>query len=389
MSTGMPRLHFDRAEYGNRVARTTSRLKALGYDAILIFRSEDMYWLSGLDTDGFYVFNCLLLTADGRFAYLGRQADYNNVAYSSIIDDARVVDEISGGNRSLAIRSLLGEYGLAGGNLAVQYDAMGHRADLYVELAAALSGFCRFSDASRLVPDLRLVKSPAEIAMMRRSGAIVAKMVEVAVEDTRAGAFEGTIFGKLAAAIYENDGDPCALRYPIGCGPASKLSRYTTGRSTVAATDQFMYEMGCGYRHYHTVVYFHVLVGDVPRARLERLLSICVEAREAGFAAMRPGNRVDEVHRAVASVYRRYGLDDAVRNSYGYPLGICFPPTWVSSPMITRQEGHVIEENTTLFLHPSLTDPDTGMRVSSGETVQVLADRVERLTHAPAHLIVN
>ncbi|UUP19662.1 Ectoine hydrolase (plasmid) [Nitratireductor thuwali] len=245
-----------------------STMRGAGYDAFLLFKSEDMYWLTGLDTDGFYVLHAMLVTADGKVDYLGRQADYNNVFYSSILEGCRVFDELAGSSRGQAIKTLLQDHGLAGGRIGIQYNTMGHRADLYVDVVAALEGWCSFSDASPTIDRLRLVKSPAEIEMMRKSANIVQLMTETAIAETRAGVFEGKIFGALAQTIYENDGDPCALRYPIGCGPASKLGRYTSGRHHVADTDQFMFEIGCGYRHYHTAIYFHVLVGDAPRQRL-------------------------------------------------------------------------------------------------------------------------
>lgn len=389
MVTELPRIHFSRDEYAGRLAKTRTHIADAGYDAILLFKSEDMYWLTGLDTDGFYVFHCMLVTADGRVAYLGRQADYNNVKYSSIIEDCRIFDELAGSSRGLEIRALLTEYGLAGGRIGIQYNTMGHRADLYVELVGVLDGWCRYGDASPTIDKLRLVKSEAEIEMMRRSAHITHLMTEAAIAETRAGVFEGTIMGKLAQTIYENDGDPCALRYPIGCGAASKLGRYTSGRHHVAETDQFMFEIGCGYRHYHTAIYFHVLVGDVPKDRLRRLLATCVEVREAGQARMRPGNTIGSIHAAVSDVYRKHGLEAYLRKSYGYTMGICYPPTWVSPPMIIQGSEVVIEENMTLFLHPSLMDTESGMRVSSGETVRVKADGVEKLTKAPPELIVN
>ncbi|NGN45139.1 aminopeptidase P family protein [Mesorhizobium sp. CGMCC 1.15528] len=387
--TDLPRLHFSRAEYAARLDKAKQAIRKSRYDAVLLFKSEDMYWLTGLDTDGYYVFHTMLVTADGGVTYLGRQADYNNVLYSSIIGDHRTFDELAGSSRGAAIKTLLSDRGLAGKRVGIQYNTMGHRADLYVEIVSSLTDFCTFDDASAMIDRWRLVKSEAEIEKMRQSANIVHLMTDAAIRETRAGVFEGKIFSALAQAIYENDGDPCALRYPIGCGPASKLGRYTSGRNYVADTDQFMFEIGCGYRHYHTAVYFHVLTGDVPKQRLSDLLKKVEEAREAGMAQMRPGNTVGAIHTAISDTYRKYGLDAYLRKSYGYQMGICYPPTWVAAPMVISGSEEVIEENMTIFIHPSLTDTESGLRVSSGETARVLKNGVEKLTSAPAELILN
>lgn len=43
-----------------------------GLDALLIFRQESMYWLTGYDTFGYVFFQCLVLGADGRMTLLTR-----------------------------------------------------------------------------------------------------------------------------------------------------------------------------------------------------------------------------------------------------------------------------------------------------------------------------
>ena len=35
-------------------------------DALLIFRQESMYWLTGYDTFGYVFFQCLVLTSSGK-----------------------------------------------------------------------------------------------------------------------------------------------------------------------------------------------------------------------------------------------------------------------------------------------------------------------------------
>jgi hypothetical protein len=57
--------------------------------------------------------------------------------------------------------------------------------------------------------------------------------------------------------------------------------------------------------------------------------------------------------------------------------------------MIIGGSRELIEENMTLFLHPSLMDAATGFRVSSGETARVTRSGIEKLTIAPTDLILN
>ena len=50
-------LHFDRAEYSNRISRACAALKEQDLDGILLFAPESHYWLCGYDTFGFALFS--------------------------------------------------------------------------------------------------------------------------------------------------------------------------------------------------------------------------------------------------------------------------------------------------------------------------------------------
>ena len=386
----LPRLHFSRDEYRARLEKTRGAIAARRLDGLLLFKIEDMYWLTGLDTDGYYVFNAMYVGADGRIEYLTRRVDYANALYSSIVENYRFWEERADTPRGAAIKAMLADLGLQGRRIGIQLNTLGMRADLYLEVQAALDGFCTLVEASDVVGALRRIKSEAEIAHMRKAAAILAKMTDAALAMTRPGAFEGDILAELYAIVYRNDGDPSALRYPTGCGAAANNARYTTGRHHVAENDHFMYEIGCAYRHYHAAVFFIALTGPNPDPNHQHLLDVCNEALEAGQAAMRPGNVIGDIHAAVRRVYEKNGLGDMPFKSLGYNMGATFPPTWVDPPMIIEGEPTVLEEGMVLFLHPAIRVEKGGkkLRMALGEQVVVRGNGVERLTHAPRHLCV-
>ena len=49
-------IHFDDAEYDNRLSRATKALSDQGLDALLMFAPESHYWICGYDTFGFAMF---------------------------------------------------------------------------------------------------------------------------------------------------------------------------------------------------------------------------------------------------------------------------------------------------------------------------------------------
>ena len=59
-------IHFTKDEFADRKSKVVNELKKQGLDALLMFRQESMYWLTGYDTFGFVFFQSLILTVKGE-----------------------------------------------------------------------------------------------------------------------------------------------------------------------------------------------------------------------------------------------------------------------------------------------------------------------------------
>ena len=382
-----PYIHFSREEFLDRQARVRKALDEQHLDGLLLFRIEDMYWLTGLDNDGFYVFHCLFVGTEGALTYIARRVDRGNVFYSSLIEDYREWLDDLDTPRSKTIKDMLSSHGMAGKRIGLQRDSMGITAELYVELSATLDGWCELVPCSELVSDLRMVKSEAELAYLRKSGEITDKLCAVAIEETHSGVFEGKVFGRLLQTIYENDGDPPALRNPMGCGEAAPLGRYVTGRKTVTKNDQFKFELGCGYRHYHTANLFFVLTGPDVQPAYRRLHEAALEAIQQVQVAARPGNTVGDLFEAHRLVYAEHEVEDGILFSCGYQMGISFPPTWVGWPMIIASQPLILKPGMTFFAH--VVSRVEGVAFGLGEQFVVTDGEPEIITHVPRDLIVK
>ena len=49
-------LHFSKEEFTNRKEKILNSMKNEGLDALIMFRQESMYWLTGYDTFGYVFF---------------------------------------------------------------------------------------------------------------------------------------------------------------------------------------------------------------------------------------------------------------------------------------------------------------------------------------------
>ena len=49
-------LHFTREEFAARRRRVCAEMVKAGFEGLLLFRQESMYWLTGYDTSGYSMF---------------------------------------------------------------------------------------------------------------------------------------------------------------------------------------------------------------------------------------------------------------------------------------------------------------------------------------------
>ena len=68
-------LHFSHEEFARRRASAVAEMTRRGLRALLMFRQESMYWLTGYDSFGYVFFQCLVLTDLGRDAMDAIHAD--------------------------------------------------------------------------------------------------------------------------------------------------------------------------------------------------------------------------------------------------------------------------------------------------------------------------
>ena len=381
-------LHFTQAEFAERIAVARQRMSEQALDGLLLFKQESMYYLSGYDTDGFVLFQALFLGHDGGLILVTRSADRVQAAYTSIIDDVRIWMDSQDENPGNDVRDMLQSQGMRGKRIGVEYDAYGLSARRGQMLEAALNGFCETVDASDLVRQQRLVKSPAELDYLRRSGAICQAVQEEAVALSVPGAFEGDIRSAMHRVVWSRDGDTPAHVWPMGSGPSALLVRYKSGARHIGENDQVFHEFAAAYRHYHAALTFALVTGKASEAH-HAMFNVCHEALQACKEALRSGRTVGDVFQSHRQAFIAGGFGDSYLNVCGYTMGAMFPPTWMEDPLIRQGDPQVLEPGMTFFMHMLMVDRASGHMMALGEQAIVTDGACEPITHALDALVVN
>jgi len=384
-----PYVHFSLDEFAGRQQRVRQALEERGLDGLLVSRIEDQYWLCGLDTDGYVIFHAMFIGTGGQLTHVTRTADLASIDFSSLCKDVLVWEDAEGNPKSAAIKEMLAGHRMHGKRIGVQLDTFGMLPSLYLELKQALDGWCELVDASDVVRLLRLVKSPQELEYHRKAGVVLDRACARAIELTRPGADEGRVFGQVYQEMWDSGADIPANRLPMGHGEKAMNVRYGTGRGHVGENDQVTFEMGDAWRHYHVADMFTVLTGPRVDDRHLRMNEAAVAALDAVQGSLRPGTTLGEVFDMHQRTLDQHGYGHAALKACGYTMGATFPPSWMEMPMIYRGNSTVIQENMVFFTHMILSDFDTGLTMSVGETSIVTADAPEVITHVPHEPIIR
>ena len=384
-----PYNHFSREEFSQRQQKTRKHLQNLELDGLLLFKIEDMYWLTGYESDGFCIFGSMFIGTEGALTHLARPADLGNLSYSSICEDVRISPDTEDSTRAEHIKDMLRSLGMEGKKIGIQVDTMGLTPRLFLEIKEILDGWCNLTVAPDFIRILRLVKSPQELNYFRKAGEVMDITMDKVIEATYPGAFEGDIYATFYDTLFRLDADLPAHIPPLGSGESALNLRYTTKRKNVSENDQVTLELGLAYRHYHVACMGVVLTGPEINKRHLKMHKTSVTALDEVQAALRPGTTVGELFDIYKETLEEHGEHDAVLTVAGYTMGAMWPPTWMEEPMIFEGNPLVLEENMTFFTHMILNDRETGLSMAVGETAIVTKDAAEIITHTPREPIIK
>ena len=380
-------LHFSPEEFAVRHGRMESELENRKLDGMLIFAPESQYWLTGYDTFGFCFFQCLVIGGNEP-VLLTRSADLRQAELTSIIGDIRIWKDGKDARPEYDLADLIKELGLANKRLGIEFDTHGLTYRNGLKVSEALDGLVELEDASDLFPALRLVKSDAEIAYVRKAAELADDALEAGLEHVVPGGSESRILAAMQGAVFAGGGDYPGNEFIIGSGQHALLCRYSSGRRNLSPVDQLTLEWAGVYRHYHAAMMKTVVVGEP--TRYQRSLHASVrEALAKSENRLVPGARMGDVYDAHRQTLDAHGLSESRLNACGYSLGARFSPSWMDPQMFYEGAKTVVQPGMVFFLHMIVMDSANQTAMCLGRTSLVTPNGHEPLSSYPLDLIAR
>jgi Xaa-Pro dipeptidase len=380
-------IHFSKEELQKRKINILNSMKEQNLDALLMFRQESMYWLTGYDTFGYVFFQTLILDQKGNNILLTRAPDLRQAQMTSNIENIRIWVDKDGSNPTDDLKTILNELSLKGKKIGIEYEAYGMTGRNALRLNKSLENYCEVEDQSELITKHRVIKSKEEIVYVKKAADLADKALDEAWKYTKKGANEAKILAEMQRVVLEGGGDYPANEYIIGSGHNALLCRSQAEKRTLSNVDQLSIEWAGTYKHYHSAMFRTIPVGKADPKHV-KMHEACVRALTNCEKKLIPGNTVGEVFDIHAKTFDDLGYKDSRMNACGYSLGSTFSPNWMDWPMLYTGNPYVIQPGNVFFMHMILMDSDNELAMNLGETYHVTENGNERLGKQKLDLVV-
>jgi Xaa-Pro dipeptidase len=331
---------FPDQEFAARRERLCAAMAAAGLDGLVVTTPENIFYLIGLDHQGFFALHLLIVTAAGEMTLIARAME--RITVEDQVSGARFVGYGDNEDPARVACAALREQNLTAARVGIEKHSLFFPPHLYEALLGGTPQAV-WLDASRLVEGLRLIKSPREIAYTRQAAAVTDAMFQAAIAAAAPGVDERVVAAEAHRAMILAGGGTPGFGPFIRPTPRLGQEHTTWQDRPLVAGEGLLLEMAACVNRYHAPAGRFVFVGRRPPGTRE-MERICIEAFERVVDAIRPGALAADVYRAWQSRVDEAGLAHYRRHHCGYVVGLGFPPSWTGGSMVVglRQDSELV-----------------------------------------------
>lgn len=367
------------AEHGARIDAVRAALAERGLDVLLAYGAHrdyqpaDLRWLARwycVEEET----SCVVVPAEGPTTLVTDASwDVERAEAEAFADEVTLAREM-GRDLARIVRDRAGSsprVGIAGFHIIP--------AVVYLKLVEELPD-ATFVDADEVTTTLRMIKSPAELDLMRAASRISDAAMRAGLEQIRDGAAEIDV-AAAAEAVIRSAGTEPSFVTEMGTGARTAYGTFLPGTRRMSNGEIAVLDCGARLHGYHGDMCRTVVVGgpdDEQRAMLEAVERSVNDA----IAAMRPGVTVGEVRDVAAASIHASGYGENWWDAFmphGNGAGQHEPPNAKEHPDLELREGIV------LCVEPGITVPGQGAVIIE-QMVAVGADGAEVLNALPTRM---
>ncbi len=376
-------LPFADAVYADRLSVVQAELASGGGDGALLFNPENMFWLTGYQTIGYFTFQTMFVPREGKPVIIARVVNRDlALAHPTIADFEPIIDTADAID---VLAAYLAAHLPVDAVLGVETSSWYLTVRDYQRLEASLP--CELAHWNGAIEPHRMVKSADELDRIRHACRAAVAGLDAAIKTVAPGRTENDLAAAMYAASISEGSEYLGHPPLVVAGEATGLCFAMWRRREICKGDVVLLETAGCVDRYHGILSRPVVVGQPTDRHLnaaETLKSIL----ETAIGEMGPGVTAGEVDRACRSRAEERGLASHFRSRAAYGIGIGFPPNWSEGHIysIRPDDPLVLQPDMTFHVIPTLFFDDFGMCFS--DSVRVTETGAEILTDYPREMFV-
>lgn len=326
-----------------------------GLEVLVINSPENMFYLTGYETPGYYAYQAVVIPSDGEPMMVVRLLEETNVlGYSWVEKRATYRDTEDPVEATLKVlRELKADRRTVGFEKSCWFLTTADYEKIHSKLPNA-----KPQDCSGIVEELRLIKSDREIEYIRKAGKIAEKAMKAGLESCAAGRTENEVAAEVFRALLLGGSEYMGLYPFITSGPRSALGHATWQGRQLRKGDVVYIEIGACVRRYHAGLMRTAVIGE-PSEKMKKITQAVADGLAAAIKTMRPGSTAGQVDDACRGTITKAGFGGFFHHRTGYSIGIAFPPDWGEGDILSLKAGDptVLKPNMVFHTPPACLIP--------------------------------
>lgn len=367
-------------QFSARLTGLRQQMQAAGATVALFDEIEAMHWICGY-ANSMNRWRCVVVPLESEPFIVIRALDAEPCRQSTWIENVYGYPDWEDPMPLLV--SLLHSRGLSDATLGLDYNSYGMSYGRVEQLKKSLPKL-DLVDVGSMINDLRLIKLPVEIEMLRRAAAIADESMHIAAAACVPGR-SARDAASVASAAYIELGGELATHTIICPAVGADFIHGHFSDKPLSRGDVVHLELLPRFQGYSARLMRCVSVGE-PSAKLAEAARKLISIQDEQIAALKPGLLASKADRILREGVVKSGLRESYDNITGYTLGHYLMQTPRSSDFTrTFHPGAdwTIEDGMVFHIYASAE------QVSISETVAIGAHGAELLTRFPRGLIIN
>ena len=388
-------MSFSKAEYKDRLKKVQKSMQDKGIELLISQDTANMNYLTGYDAWSFYYAQCVLVhvNAEEPICFV-RAQDAGGAYIKTYLQDENIIkyDEkyihTWPSHPYDYLVEIIKQKKWDKLNIGLEMDSHYFTAYCYEKIKSGLPN-AKLKDSERLVNWVRLIKSNAEIKLMKSAAQISEKGMKTAIESINPGVRQCDAVAEIQKTLFngttEFGGEYSSIATLLPTGKGTSASHLTATQDKFVSGEATIIELSGTYKRYHAPMARTVLLGKPDQKKIDAMKATN-EALEAGISVTKPGNTANDVAQKFWSVLDKYNIKKESRT--GYSIGIGYPPDWGEHTLnISKHDKTILQPNVTFHMIAVMQFGDWGVEAS--EAIRVTENGSELFCNMSKELYIK